>query len=129
MGKKSTEDLTTGKIWIILLILWKNFINQAELFNLLADNNKSLNEMKEELQKSPKTMDPPVEAAKLKTQYDELNNKLTKIYTDAENQQKAEEKKLKDEQEKIEKEKREKLYLEKLVKENAEKKAKEDAEK
>ena len=52
----------------------KDFINQEELFNLIANSNKSLNDMKAELVKAPKFMDPPVQADKLKTQYDELNN-------------------------------------------------------
>ena len=52
----------------------KNFINQEELFNLIANSNKNLNELKSELQKSPKFMEPPVSAEKLKGQYDELNN-------------------------------------------------------
>lgn len=52
----------------------KNYINQEELFNLIANSNKNLNELKSELQKSPKFMDPPVSADKIKGQYNELNN-------------------------------------------------------
>jgi len=52
----------------------KDFINQEELFNLIAASNKSLNDLKTELQKSPKFMDPPTSADKIKGQYNELNN-------------------------------------------------------
>jgi endonuclease III-like uncharacterized protein len=58
----------------------KDFINQEELFNLIANSNKSLNDMKAELVKAPKFMEPPVQADKLKTQYEELNNVIFFIF-------------------------------------------------
>jgi hypothetical protein len=52
----------------------KNFINQEEIFNLITLSNTNLNELKTQLQNSPKFMDPPVSADKLKGQYEILNN-------------------------------------------------------
>jgi nitrogen fixation-related uncharacterized protein len=103
----------------------KRFLNQEELFNLIANSNKNLNDLKAQLQKTPKFMDPPVTSDKLKGQYDELNNKLNKIYNDAENKQK-------EEQRKIEKEKKDKEAAEKKAAEEAKKteaKAEEKSEK
>lgn len=51
----------------------KDFINSEEMFNLIFNSNKQLNDLKEQMNKFPKSMDPPTTAEKLKKQYDELN--------------------------------------------------------
>jgi hypothetical protein len=52
----------------------RNFINEEEIFNLIANCNKGLNDLKAVLLKSPKFMDPPFSAEKIKGDYNELNN-------------------------------------------------------
>jgi hypothetical protein len=58
----------------------KNYLNEEDIFNLIANSNKSLNELKTGLLKSPKFMDPPVLADKIKADYNELNNVNDKYF-------------------------------------------------
>lgn len=51
----------------------KDFIKSDELFNLISNASQQLNELKTQITKTPRVMDPPTTAEALNKQYDELN--------------------------------------------------------
>ena len=52
----------------------KNYIKQDELFNLVSNSNKQLGDLEDLMQKTPRFMDCPFSAEKLRKEFDELNN-------------------------------------------------------
>lgn len=51
----------------------KDFIKSDDMFNLISNSNQQLNDLKEQMTKTPKFIDAPTTAEQLKKQYDELN--------------------------------------------------------
>jgi hypothetical protein len=51
----------------------KDFIKSDELFNLISNSSEQMNEIKTQITKTPRVMDPPITDEALKKQYDELN--------------------------------------------------------
>jgi len=59
----------------------KDFIKSDDMFNLISNSNQQLNELKVQMNKTPKFMDAPTTAEKLRKDYDELNKVIFILIT------------------------------------------------
>jgi len=71
MEKYNVENV--NKVNQICESTFKDFIKSDDLFNLISNSSQNLNELKTQIIKTPRVMDPPITAEVLKKQYDELH--------------------------------------------------------